>query len=135
MVDARTRRIQSKLAKLLFNSNDIRDAKIFFPAHVIVRAASWAHRKNFKNGLTSASYIGCPVKWATVTFTTPVAAGSEGEKIENQSADGRERSIMKKIRKAESEEDMSSPSRAPPQYKVDLMNKLLLFLERRCNLV
>lgn len=133
LVGIRIRRIDAAAMKLLFNGNDVRDATIFFPAHVLLRTPNWAIQKKLIGGSggSSQTFASAQVKWATVIFTSPVVPGSADDNDDKQYRAQCEKEVLSRLSSTEPDEDILARSKPPSERNEALLDQLLLFLERR----
>ncbi|PWN31717.1 uncharacterized protein FA14DRAFT_162633 [Meira miltonrushii] len=132
LVGIRIRRIDAAAVKLLFNGNDVRDATIFFPAHVLLRTPNWAvQKKLIGGGGQSQTFASAQVKWATCIFTSPVVPGSADDNDDKAYRAQREKEILSKLSVGETDDVILARSKPPSERNEALLDKLLLFLERR----
>lgn len=132
MVGIRIRRVDAAAIKLLFNGNDVRDATIFFPAHVQLRTPNWAMQKRLiGGGGSSQSFASAQVKWATVIFTSPVIPGSIDDNDDKEYRAQRQKEVLAKLNVTEPDEEILARSKPPSERNEAILDQLLLYLERR----
>lgn len=132
LVGIRIRRIDAAAIKLLFNGNDVRDATMFFPAHVLLRTPNWATQKKLiGGGGSSQTFASTQVKWATVIFTSPVVPGSADDNDDKSYRAQREKEVLSKLNTSEPDEEILARSKPPSERNEALLDQLLLYLERR----
>lgn len=131
MVQKRTRLITCAAQTLLFCGNDVNTTTLYYPAHNILKTPPWAVKKSLIGGSSSSSFAAATVKWATCTFTSPAPEGSIDLQDDKKSRAERERAILDKIVKGETDEEILARMQPRSAAAEALLDRLLAHLQCR----
>lgn len=128
MVQQRTRLITSAAQTLLFCGSDVNTTTLYYPAHIVLKTPPWAAKKK---GGAAAAFASATVKWATCTFTSPAPEGSADLQDDKKSRADRERAILDKILRKESDEEILARLQPRSASSDALLDRLLAHLQCR----